>query len=77
MPADFCDTTIVTLYKNKGAKSDCGNYRGIPLLSIAGKILACTLLNRLITSVSENNLSEAQCGFRSGRSTIDMMSAVH
>ena len=35
MPADYGDATIVTLYK--GAKSDCGNYRGISLLSIAGK----------------------------------------
>ena len=76
MPEDFRDATIVTLYKNKGAKSDCGNYRDISPLSIAGKILARILFNRLITSVSENYLREAQCGFRPGPSTIDMMSAV-
>jgi hypothetical protein len=67
----------VALYKNKGSKSDCGNYRGISLLSIAGKILARILLNRLINSVSEHNLPEAQCGFRPGRSTTDMVFAVH
>ena len=76
MPADFCDATRVTLYKNKGPKSDGGNYRGISLRSIGGKILARILLNRLITSVSESNLTEAQCGFRPGHSTIDMMFAV-
>ena len=75
MPANFGDATIVTLYKNKEAKSDRGNYRGISLLSIAGKTLARILLNRLITSVSESNLPEAQCGFRPGHSTIDMMLA--
>ena len=64
------------LYKNIGAKSDCGNYRGISLLSIPGKILARIPLSRLITSVSESNLPEAQSGFRPGRSTIDMMFAV-
>ena len=69
--ADFHDVTIVTLYKNKGAKSDCGNDRGISLLCIAGKILARILLNRLITSVSESNLTDAQCGFRPGRSRHD------
>ena len=76
MPDDFRDATIVALYKNKGSKSDCGNYRGISLLSIAGKILARILLNRLIENVSEDNLPEAQCGFRPGRSTVDMIFTV-
>ena len=69
MPAGFRDATIVTLYKNKGAKSDCGNYRGIFLLSIPRKILASILLNTLITGVSESNLLGAQCGFCPGLST--------
>lgn len=76
MPADLRDAAIVALYKNKGSKADCGNYRGISLLSTAGKILARILLNRLIATVSEDNLPEAQCGFRPGRSTIDMVFTV-
>jgi hypothetical protein len=76
MPQEFRDATIVSLYKNKGSKSDCGNYRGISLLSIAGKIMARIILNRLIPTVSENNLPEAQCGFRPDRSTVDMIFAV-
>ena len=75
MPADFKDAIIVALYKNKGSKADCGNYRGISLLSIAGKIFARVILNRLIT-LSEQILPEAQCGFRPGRSTVDMIFAV-
>ena len=75
MPDDFRDALIVSLYKKKGSKSDCGNYWGISLLSVAGKIFAWVILNRLIT-VSEQTLPEAQCGFRPGRNTVDMIFAV-
>ena len=75
MPDDFRDALIVSLYKNKASKSDCGNYRSISLLSIAGKIFTRVILNRLI-AVSEQNLSEAQCDFRPGRSTVDMVLAM-
>ena len=46
LPQDLRDAVIITLYKNKGEKSDCSNYRGITLLSIAGKILARVLLQQ-------------------------------
>ena len=75
MPEDFRDALIVALYKNKGSKADCGKYRVISLLSIARKIIARIILNRLI-AVSEVNLPEAQCGFRPGRSTVDMIFTV-
>ncbi len=39
IPPDLRNATIVTIFK-KGDKSCCGNYRGISLLSIAGKILS-------------------------------------
>ena len=75
MPENFRDALIVALYKNKGSKANCGNYRGISLLSIAGTFFARIILNRLI-AVSEANLQEAQCGFRPGRSTVDMIFTV-
>ena len=75
MPDDFRDALIVSLYKKKGSKSDCRNYNGISLLSVAGKIFARVIFNRLIT-VSEQTLPEAQCGFKPGRSTVDMIFAV-
>ena len=52
----------------------CDNHRGISLLSIAGKILAKILLNRLNTHLDQAGLiPESQCGFRKDRGTIDMI----
>ena len=46
IPQELKDAAIVTIFK-KGSRTECGNYRGISLLSVAGKILAKVLLNRL------------------------------
>ena len=73
LPQDLRDAVIVSLYKIKGEKSDCSNYRGITLLSIADKILAHVLLNRLIPTIAQENTPEGQCGFRSNRGTVNMI----
>ena len=73
LPQDIRDAVLVSLYKNKGEKSDCSNYRGITLLSIAGKILARVLLNRLIPMIAQENSPESQCGFRFNRGAVDMI----
>ena len=66
------DASIVTIYKN-GDRTDCGNYRGISLLSIAGNIFARILLNRVSTHITPEVFPETQCGFRGNRSTVDMI----
>ena len=70
---DLRDANIVTIFK-KGSKLDCGNYRGISLLSIAGKLLARIVSYRLCT-ITEQCLPESQCGFRPNRGTVDMIFA--
>ena len=70
---DLRDAVIFSLCKNKGEKSDCSNYQGITLLSIAGKILAHVLLIRFIPTIAQENMPESQCGFRSNRGTTDMI----
>ena len=72
MPQDWKDANITAIFK-KGSRRDCGNYRGISLLSIAGKIMARIILNRINSKITPNILPETQCGFRSGRSTMDMV----
>ena len=64
---------IVSLYKNKGDKSDCSNYRGITLLSIVDKILAKVLQDQLIPTIVVQNLFVSQCSFRTNRRTVDMI----
>ena len=75
MPEDFCNSLIIALYKNKGSKANCENYRGISVLSITGKILDLVILNWLHT-MSEANLPEDQCGCCPGCSTVDMIFSV-
>ena len=72
IPQDMRDAKIVTLYKNKGDRSDCNSYRGISLLSVTGKVFARVVLTRLQTLASRV-YPESQCGFRAGRSTVDMV----
>ena len=72
LPQGFKDSLIVIIYKRKGDRRDFDNHNGISLLSIAGKVLANIMLNRLKT-ISEQLLPESQCGFCAGRSTANMV----
>ena len=66
---------IVSLYKSKGETSDCSNYMSIILLSVASKIFATVLLERLIPVTAEDSLQEGQC-FRANRGTADIIFAL-
>lgn len=72
VPQDFKDANIVHLYKNKGDRRNCNNHRGISLLSIAGKIMARMIVNRLVP-LSEGLQPESQNGFRAERGTVGMI----
>ena len=73
LPTDLSNAVIVTLCKNKRKKSYCSNYRGITLFSIAGKIFARVLLNKLVPIIAEDHLPKTQCGFRENLETTDMV----
>jgi hypothetical protein len=60
LPEEWKESIIVPIYK-EGDKTDCGNYRGISLLSTAYKILPNILLSKL--SYAEKFLADRQCGF--------------
>ena len=71
-PKELRNATFISLFKNSRSKTDCGNYQGISLLSVAGKNLAWVILNSVIANISEENL----CGIRPSRSTTAMMFSV-
>ena len=62
---------IVPLHK-KGDVDDVNNYRGITLVSCMSKLFTTVLNRRIESFCTENNIiSDAQFGFRKGRSTVD------
>jgi hypothetical protein len=72
-PQSWKDAIIFILFK-KLDKTLCGNYRGISLVAHAGKVLLKLVEMRLSRHAETCNiLPEEQCGFRRGRSTIDML----
>jgi exonuclease III len=72
IPNRWKHAAIITIYKKKGDRSECGNSRGISLLDVAGKVLTRIMLSRLLTHFVDRIVPETQCGFRADRSTVDM-----
>ena len=67
---------IQVLHKKKDP-TDCGNYRGISLVAHPGKVLLKILSLHLGSYLErERVLPESQCGFRPGRSTVEIMFVV-
>ena len=75
MPQNMCNAKIITLFANKGDRSDCNNYRGICLLRIVGKVYARVVLVRLQV-LAERLYPETQCSLRSKRSTVGMIFSI-
>ncbi|EPB74297.1 hypothetical protein ANCCEY_06599 [Ancylostoma ceylanicum] len=70
IPEEWRKGVIVKLPK-KGV-SECGNWRGITLLSVPGKIFCMILFRRLLGAIDER-LREEQAGFRSNRSCSEQI----
>ena len=76
VPQQWKDAVITVLHK-MGDKTECGTYRGISLVSHAGKALLKVVARRLSAECEAKGLlPEEQCGFRPNRSTTDIMFVV-
>ena len=73
MPDEWRNSVIIPLYKDKGDIQDCGNYRGIKLMSHTMKLLERIVDKRLR---EETSIRENQFGFMPGRGTTDAMFAL-
>ena len=72
LPEDWRSAAIVPLYKGKGEKTECSNYRGISLLNVIEKIYAGILLDR-VRKVTEGLIDREQGDFRAGRGCVECM----
>ena len=64
---------IVPLFKGKGERTECKNYRGISWLSMVGKIYAGILVGR-VRRVTRGLIDDGeQGGFRAGRGCVDQI----
>ena len=68
-PEDW-KTGIITPIFKKGDSKECGNYRGITILSIVAKTFARVLEKRL-RNILEDTLEDSQFGFRPNRGIND------
>ena len=68
IPDEWRDAHITAIHK-KGSKADPGNYRGVSLTCVIGKMLERMVKEDLDVYVEKNGLmSNSQHGFRRGRS---------
>ena len=68
MPDEWRKSVLVPLYKDKGDIKECGNYRGIKLMSHTMKLWERIIEARIRKEVT---IAEQQFGFMLGRSTTD------
>ena len=73
MPSEWRRSILVPVYKNKGDAQDCGNYRGIKLMSHTIKLWERVIDTRLRQEI---NICEQQYGFMPGKSTTDALFAL-
>ena len=76
LPQQWKDAVITVIHR-KGDKTAYRNYRGISLVSHAGKVLLKVVARRLSAYCEAKGLlPEEQCGFRPNRSITDKMFVV-
>ncbi len=74
VPEDWRKAITVPLYKGKGNREECNNYRGISLLSVPGKIYG-RILNDRMMKITDKSVGDEQ-GFQKGRGCVDQIFAV-
>ncbi|ROT72113.1 hypothetical protein C7M84_009515 [Penaeus vannamei] len=68
IPDEWRKSTLIPIFKNKGDIMECGNYRGIKLMSHSMKLYERVQESQLRNIVG---ISEEQFGFMKGKSTTD------
>ena len=70
-------SSVVPVFKNVGERSTAKNYRSLSLLSVVSKVFDKLVNNRIIDHLEKCGLfSDFWYGFRSSRSTADLLTVV-
>ena len=70
-------SSVVPVFKNVGERSTAKNYRSVSLLSVVSKVFEKLINNRIVDHPEKCGLfSDFQYGFRSSRSTADLLTVV-
>ena len=68
---------VVPVFKNVAKRSTAKNYRPASLLSVVSKVFEKLVNNRIVNCLEKCGLfSDFQCGFRSSRSSADVLTVV-
>ena len=73
MPDEWRQSVLIPVYKNKGDAQECGNYRGIKLMSHTMKLWERVMDARLREEI---DICTQQYGFMPGKSTTDALFAL-
>ena len=70
-------SSVVPVFKNVGERSTAKNYRSVSLLSVVSKVFEKLVNNRIVDHIEKCGLFyDLQYGFRSSRSTADLLTVV-
>ena len=70
-------SSVVPVFKNLGERSTAKNYHPVSLLSVVNKVFEKLVNNRIVDHLENCGLfSDSQYGFRSSRSTEDLLTVV-
>ena len=70
-------SSVVPVFKNVGERSTAKNYRPVSFLSVVSKVSEKLVINRIVDYLEKYSLfSDFQYGFRSSRSTADLLTIV-
>ena len=76
-PNCWKESSVVPVFKNVGDRSDPKNYRPISLLPVVSKVFERLINNKVVKHLERTELfSDFQYGFRSSRSTGDLLTVV-
>ena len=67
-------SSVVPVFKNVGERSTAKNYRPVSLLSVVSKVFEKLVNNTIVDHLEK--FSDFQYGFRSSRSTADLLTVV-